>query len=131
MLGGPPAPGVGFGSGLERHVMTLKNEGIKPPPLPMPPIFVATLGDGSRPVAIALAVELRGAGLGTWVAFGQRGLKSQLREANRRGARYAVILGQDEIDTGQASVRDMAQGQQERVPLQELEEWLTARISPK
>lgn len=128
MLGGPPTPGVGFGSGLERHVMTLKTQGIKPPPLPRPPVFIATLGNEARPTAIDLTVELRKAGLGTWMAFGQRGLKSQLREANRREASYAVILGQDEIDAGEATVRDMAQGQQERVPLQELAKWLTTRL---
>jgi histidyl-tRNA synthetase len=128
MLGGPPTPGVGFGSGLERHVMTLKTQNIKPPALPRPPVFIATLGKEARPAAIDLTVELRKAGLGTWMAFGQRGLKSQLREANRREASYAVILGQDEIDAGEATVRDMARGQQERVPLQELAKWLTTRL---
>jgi histidyl-tRNA synthetase len=129
MLGGPPTPGVGFGSGLERHVMTLKTQGIAPPPLQRPPVFIAVLGEKARSVAVDLTEQLRGSGLGTWMAFGQRGLKSQLREANKRGARYAVILGQDEIETKQATVRDMAQGAQERVALQELVEWLSARIS--
>jgi histidyl-tRNA synthetase len=128
MLGGPPTPGVGFGSGLERHVMTLKTQGIEPPPLPRPPVFVAVLGEESRPTAIGLTVELRGAGIGTWMAFERRGIKSQLREANRRDARYAVILGSEEIKSGQATVRDMAQGEQERVSLQELVEWLSARV---
>lgn len=128
-LGGPPTPGVGFGSGLERHVMTLKAQRIKPPSLPCPPVFIATLGEKARPVAIDLTVELRGSGLGTWMAFDQRGLRSQLREANKRGASYVVILGQDEIDSGQATVRDMVQGEQERVALQELAKWLSARTN--
>jgi histidyl-tRNA synthetase len=129
MLGGPPTPGVGFGSGLERHVMTLKTQKIEPPSLPRPPVFVAPLGPEARPIALELTVKLRGAGFGTWMSFEQRGLRSQMREANKRGATYVVILGQDEIKAGQATVRDMAQGEQERVPLQELEEWLSARVS--
>jgi len=129
MLGGPSAPGVGFGSGLERHVLTLQTQGIQPPPLPRPAVFVAVLGKQARSVAVDLTVELRSSGLGTWMAFGQRGLKSQLREADKRGARYAVILGQDEIQARQATVRDMTQGTQEQVALQELVEWLSARIS--
>jgi histidyl-tRNA synthetase len=128
MLGGPPTPGVGFGSGLERHVMTLKTQDIKPPALPRPPVFVATLGKEARPAAVTLTAELRTAGLGTWMAFGQRGLRSQLREANRREATYAIILGHDEIDAGIATVRDMAQGKQERVPLHELAKWLTTHL---
>ncbi len=129
MLGGPPTPGVGFGSGLERHVMTMQTQGVEPPPLPRPPIFVAVLGEKARQAAIDLTVELRDSGLGTWMSFGQRGLKSQLREANKRDARYVVILGRDEIEARQATVRDMAQAEQVSVPLQELAEWLKARVS--
>jgi histidyl-tRNA synthetase len=130
MLGGAPTPGVGFASGLERIILTMQAQGIEPPPLLRPSIFVAALGQEARPVAIDLTLELRRSGLGTWLAFDQRGLRSQLREANKREARYTIILGQDEIKTGQATVRDMAQGEQERVPLQELVEWLSARIQP-
>jgi histidyl-tRNA synthetase len=129
-MGGPPMPGVGFGSGLERIVLTMQVQGIEPPSLPCPPVFIAVLGAETRPVAIELAFELRRAGLGTWMAFGQRGLRSQLREANKRDARLVVILGQDEIESGQATVRDMTRGEQESVPLQELVRWLSARIGP-
>jgi histidyl-tRNA synthetase len=87
------------------------------------------LGQEARPAALDLTYALRRSGLGTWLAFGQRGLKSQLREANKREARFTGILGQDEVAGGQATVRDMAQGEQEKVPLQELVGWLSARIS--
>lgn len=129
MLGGPPIPGVGFASGLERIVLTMQAQGITPPPLPRPVVFVAALGDRARPTAIDLTYRLRRSGLSTWMAFGRRGLKSQLREANKRQARYTLILGEDEIETAQATVRDMAQGEQTRVPLEELVEWLSARLT--
>jgi histidyl-tRNA synthetase len=131
MLGGPPTPGVGFGSGLERHVMTLQAQGIEPPPLPHPPVFVASLGQKARQVGVDLTVKLRGSGIGTWMAFEERGLRSQLREANKRDADFVVILGEDEIKAGEATVREMNQGNQERVPMQELVKWLSARISQR
>ena len=131
MMGGPPTPGVGFGSGLERIIMTMQAQGVEPPPLARPSVFVAVLGQQARPAAIDLTIALRRSGLGAWLAFGQRGLKSQLREANKREACYAVILGEDEVATGQATVRSMAQGEQERVPIQELTAWLNARIRPE
>jgi histidyl-tRNA synthetase len=62
------------------------------------------------------------------MAFEQRGLKSQLREANKREARFAVILGQEEVQSGQAAVRDMRQGEQQAVPLGELVNWIKARL---
>jgi histidyl-tRNA synthetase len=129
-LGGPPTPGVGFATGLERIVMTMQTQGIEPPSLAHPPVFIAMLGEEARQVAADLSLQLRRSGLGTWMAFERRGLRSQLREANKREARYAVILGQDEIKTGQATVRDMIQGEQQSVPMQELVEWLRTRVHP-
>jgi histidyl-tRNA synthetase len=131
MMGGPPTPGVGFGSGLERIVMTMQAQGIQPPALPHPPIFIAVLGKSARQPAVGLAARFRAAGLGTWMAFEERGLRSQLREANKRDARYAIILGEDEIKMKKATVRDMVEGEQERVPLQELVEWLSVRVNPR
>jgi histidyl-tRNA synthetase len=129
LLGGPPTPGVGFGSGLERIVMTMQAQAIVPPPLYHPPVFVVALGKKARPVAIDLTLALREAGISTWMAFDQRGLRSQLREANKRDAHYVVILGEDEIKSGHAVLRDMRRGKQSSVPMQELVEWLSARIN--
>ena len=129
MMGGPPTPGVGFGSGLERIIMTMQTQDIEPDTLPQPAVLVATLGEEARPIAIDVSFGLRAAGINTWLAFGQRGLKSQLREANKRRVSHVVILGQDEIEAKQATVRDMRHGEQERVALQELTGWLSARIS--
>lgn len=109
--------------------MTMQTEGIQPDPLPQPAVFVATLGEEARPTAIDVSFDLRAAGICTWMAFGQRGLRSQLREAHKRDVSYAVILGRDEIEAQQATVRDMTLGEQERVALQELTGWLSARIS--
>jgi histidyl-tRNA synthetase len=128
MLGGPPTPGVGFGSGLERIVMAMKHFGVQVPPLPAPAVFVAHLGPQAGQEAVRLAYALRSAGIGTWVAFGQRGLKSQLREASKRGMRYTIILGEQELSSGMAIVRDMESGEQMQVPVAGEVSWVREQV---
>ncbi len=128
ILGGPPTPGVGVAAGIERIILAMKSQGISVPPLPAPPVFLAHLGDTARREAVRLADTLRRAGIGVWVAFGERGLKSQMREADKRGARFTVILGEDELTRGVATVRDMAASAQMEVPLEELLPWLRERV---
>jgi histidyl-tRNA synthetase len=127
-IGGPPTPGVGFGSGIERIVLVMKQLEVQVPPLPSPPVFVAYLGAQAGREAVRLTNALRAADVGTWLAFGQRGLRSQLREAGKRKARYVVILGEDELAAGAVVVRDMEAGEQVDVPLTGLVDWLQARV---
>jgi histidyl-tRNA synthetase len=128
-IGGPPTPGVGFGSGIERIVLVMKQLEVQVPPMPTPPVFVAHLGARARREAVRLTNALREADVGAWLAFGlQRGLRSQLREADKRGARYAVILGEDELAAGAAAVRDMQAGEQTDVALAGLVDWLKERV---
>jgi len=128
LIGGPPTPGVGFGSGLERIILVMKQLGVEVPPLPKPAVFLAHLGPQAKRETLRLADALRREGVGAWSAFGKRGLKSQLREAGKRGVRYAVILGENELAAGKAAVRDMEAGEQTDVPLAELVAWLNARV---
>jgi histidyl-tRNA synthetase len=130
MLGGPPTPAVGVAVGVERIILVMEAQKVEVPPLPVPPVFVAHLGLGARKEAVRLTQALRTAGVGTWLAFGDRGLRSQLREADKRQARYAVILGDDELERGVATVRDMAEGEQTEVDLAELVAWLQVRTTP-
>ena len=128
LLGGQPMPGVGFASGLERIILVMKQQGVEVPPLPTPPVFLAHLGPQARREALRLVNVLRRAGVGAWLSFGERGLRSQLREAGKRGVRYTIILGEDELAAGVATVRDMQAGEQVSVELAELVEWLRTRI---
>jgi histidyl-tRNA synthetase len=128
IIGGPPTPGVGLGSGIERIVLVMKQLGVQVPPLPILSVFVAHLGSQAKREAVRLTDALRAADVGTWLAFGRRGLRSQLREADKRGARHVVILGEDELASGAATVRDMQSGEQVDVALAELVDWLKARV---
>lgn len=130
MLGGPPTPGVGVAAGIERIIMVMKAQELGVPSLPLPSVFLAYLGGHARREAVRLADELRRAGVAVWLAFGERGLKSQLREADKRGARYVLILGEDELARRAAAVRDMAVGEQTEIPLEELVSWLRERVAP-
>ncbi len=128
LLGGPSTPGVGFGSGLERIILVMKQLGVEVPALPTPAVYLAHLGPKAKREALRLVYALRGEGVGAWVAFGKRGLKSQLREAGKRAARFAVILGEEELAAGTAMVRDMQAGEQVSVELAGLVAWLKARL---
>jgi histidyl-tRNA synthetase len=128
LLGGPPTPSVGVAVGLERIILVMRAEGAEVPALPAPAVFVAHLGAKARQSAVRLSDDLRRAGVGTWLAFGERGLKSQMREADKRGARYVVIVGEDELERGVAAVRDMMVGSQEEIGLAELVAWFQTQI---
>ncbi len=123
-IGGPSVPGIGFGAGWERIILAMKAQGIEPPPLPGPQVFVAHLGQNTKPVAVRLAHDLRHADVRTLVAFGHRSLKSQMREANRKGVLYTVIVGEGELERGAVTVRDMVEGKQVEVPLDGVIAWL-------
>ncbi len=128
-LGGPPTPGIGFGSGIERIVLAMQEIGLQVPPLPAPSVLVAYRGEAAKLVAVGLVESLRRAGIATLLAFGDRSLKSQLKSANRAEVAYAVILGEAEIAAGQAAVRDMQESQQFDLPLADLVAWLSGKLA--
>ena len=106
----------------------MKQQGVVVPALPAPKIFVAYLGSEAKTEAVKLAVELWEAGLGTTLAFGDRSLKAQMKQADRLAATFALILGEQEIAAGQVAVRDMARGEQVEVARGEVISWLKQRL---
>jgi histidyl-tRNA synthetase len=119
-LGGPSTPGIGFGSGIERMLLACDAEGVFDAPGSTLDVFVVDTTDGT--VARDLAHQLRQAGLRTDRGFDGRSMKSQVKAAGRSGARVAVIVGTQEVADGTATVRDLAQGEQEIVPRDQLVE---------
>lgn len=93
--------------------------------------MIAYLGEAAKLAAVRLVEDLRAARISTLQAFGDRSLKSQLKSANRGGVAYTIILGEEELKTGQAAVREMAGSQQIEVPLTDLVEWLRVRLDGK
>ena len=113
-LGGPPTPGVGFGSGLERITIAMGEEA---PPALAPDAFVVTFNDGARAEAFAVAHQLRRGGLRAELDLASRSAKGQLKQAGRSGARVAVLLGLDELAAGEARLRMMDGGAELDVPI--------------
>jgi len=128
-LGGPPTPGIGFGMGIERVIASLKQQEVQPPSLPAPRVQVSPLGEEARVAAIKLVRQLREAGIGTLLAFGNRSLKSQLKGADKAHIEYALILGEQELTQGTILVREMATSQQIPVNHGEILNWLRARLA--
>lgn len=119
-LGGKPTPAIGFAAGMERIILNLKKQKVAIPPLPKPRVFIAYLGDEAKDTATRLASSLRGVGVGVIEALGDKSLKAQLRQANNLNARYAVIIGEEEVKAGTVILRDMASAEQKSVPINEL-----------
>lgn len=116
-LGGPPTPALGFAGGVERTLLAMEAEGKLPELDERVEVFVAYLDDPGREALPKVLSELRRAGLRADGSYTGRSLKSQLRQADRMGARYAVILGGEELARGAAVVRDMELSEQREVPL--------------
>ncbi len=128
LLDGPPTPAVGFAAGLERAVLVMQHQQVEPPALPIPPVYVAYLDKRTRSRAVQLLVRIREAGIGAQIAM-SGSLRSQLRHADKRGARFVLILGEDELDRGEVTVKDLgSEGAQQAVPLAEIVPWLEARL---
>jgi histidyl-tRNA synthetase len=119
-LGGDPTPGVGFGSGVERVLLTLAALNVEPPVTRVRPVFIATLGDAARAAGLRVLAQLRDAGIAADTDYLGRSLKAQLKQANRLEAPFVVILGEDEVANGVATLRDMKTSAQEIVSLTEL-----------
>ena len=117
-LGGPDLPAFGWALGLERLVMLLGAFASEGDPLSIPAradLFLAHMGDDARGRAITLARELRGRGVSVRIDPRSRGLGAQLRRAEREGARFALILGDDEIRAGIYQLKDMERELQEPI----------------
>ena len=104
-LGGPPTSGVGFGSGIERALLTCSAEGALPAPEARVEVFVVDVAGGEH--ARDLTRELRRAGIRADRAFDHRSMKAQMKLADRSGARVALIIGEQEAAEGVVAVRSL------------------------
>jgi histidyl-tRNA synthetase len=112
-LGGPDLGGIGFGSGVERMLLAAASQEKEA----SVDVFFVTLSPEARVPAIKLADALREEGISADLDYGGRGMRAQFKQADRVGASYAVILGEDELAQGVATVRDMASGEERAVPV--------------
>ncbi|MBI3031282.1 MAG: hypothetical protein HYY64_17415 [Candidatus Rokubacteria bacterium] len=122
LLDGPPAPGIGFAVGMERGVLLLPPDAHDAIPLAL----LIPLGDKALVRLLPVAQAMRRGGVVVEVGYGTRKLRNELDRANRLKVPYAVIVGESELEKGEALIREMGSGTQHPVPLDRLEAELVA-----
>ncbi|HHV50663.1 MAG TPA: histidine--tRNA ligase [Clostridiales bacterium] len=118
-LGGPRIPALGFGLGLERLLMVLEAKGAKFPDPPRCEVFFAAMGEEAVKRCFSIVNHLREGGVQAEFDTVGRGLKAQMKYANKIGARYTVVVGENELQTGKARLKNMETGQEEEILLDE------------
>ena len=112
-----PIQGVGFAAGMERLIMVREALGV-PPVLPeRPKLFLASMGEQALAFNIALSAKLRKAGIATALELEPKSLKSQMRSADRLKAAYSIVIGDSELESGKAMLKNMADSSQKEVTL--------------
>ncbi len=128
-LGGQPLSGIGFGLGIDRTILAAQAEGLDLGDSARVDVFLVPLGDAARAHCVVLAGQLRAAGVRVDLAYGSRGLKGAMKGADRSGARYAVVVGDRDLQAGQAQVKDLRSTDQLAYPLDSLVMTLKEKVS--
>ena len=116
-LGGPHLPSLGFGMGLERLLMVMEACGAEIPAPPVCELYLASMGERAARACFAMASRLREGGVSVECDTVGRGLKAQMKYADKLGARQVIVVGDDELACGKAKLKDMATGESTEVAL--------------
>jgi len=119
-MGGPHLPSLGFGLGLERLLMLMEAQGVAFPDDTKPELYIVPMGETAQVAAIGYCEQLRREGFSAMTDLNGRGLKAQMKYANKLGAGYTLVLGEDELSAGKANIKNMATGEQTEVSLDNL-----------
>ncbi|MCR4905880.1 MAG: histidine--tRNA ligase [Clostridiales bacterium] len=124
-LGGPKMAGIGFGMGITRLILAMKQNGVEVPPLAVPELYIAAMGKEAAVRGAEIVTELRRAGINADSDIMGRSLKAQMKYADKIAARYVLILGDSEIASGRAVIKEMATSEQTEVSLDGIADFLT------
>ncbi|CAM01342.1 histidyl-tRNA synthetase [Saccharopolyspora erythraea NRRL 2338] len=116
-LGGQELSGVGFGLGVDRTLLACQAEGLAVGDQARCDVYCVPLGEAAKRRLVTIAGGLRGAGVRADVAYGGKSLKGAMKGADRSGARFALVLGERDLEAGSAQLKDLASGEQRPVPL--------------
>lgn len=118
-LGGAAQPGLGYAMGLERLLMVMEEQKVKFPPAPTCDLYLVSMGQKAAQKCFALATALREGGAAVECDIVGRSLKAQMKYADKLGARYTIVVGDNELETNCARLKDMETGATEEVSLDE------------
>ena len=117
--GGPSTPGIGFAIGMERVLLAMEKQQLLPPTQEQVETSVIPMGPEATLKAIDLLVQLRRTGISADMDHGGRSMKSQMKQANRAGARFVAIFGEAELQSNQVTLKNMVTGEQTMLPADE------------
>ena len=126
-LGGPKMAGIGFGMGITRLILAMKQNGVEIPALAVPELYIAAMGKEAAVRAARIVSDLRESGINADSDIMGRSLKAQMKYADKIAARYTLILGDAEIASGRAVIKEMATSEQTEVPLDGIAAFLAGK----
>ena len=128
-IGGPPLPGIGWALGVDRTVLALAAEEVEVGLPPRLAVYAVPLGGSAKRELVRVVAALRAAGISADLAYGDRGLKGAMKVADRSGARWAVVVGERDLEGRVAQLKDLDSGEQAAVPLADVVPTLQEKLS--
>jgi len=119
-LGGPDLPALGFGTGIERIIQTMLKQNVPIPPAYRPTLFLIPLGEQAKTTCFRLLHDLRTAGIPAQMDFSGRKLGKVMHYANQIQSKFTVVLGEQEMATGEIELKEMATGETKQILLSNL-----------
>ena len=123
-VGGPALSGIGFAMGINRLILAMEQTGASYPEQPKPTLYIAALGAPAMRRAAVLAQQLREQGVRAESDIVGRSLKAQMKYAGKSGFRYTLMIGDSELETGRAFLRDMEQSEQTEIEIDRVADYL-------
>ena len=117
-LGGQDLSGIGWGLGVDRTILAAEEEGVIPENLGSADLFIIPLGTQSA--ALEIATDLRAKGKIVEIAFGERALKGAMKAADKSGAKYVLVLGENELSSGEVAIKNMKSGEAKSIRISDL-----------
>jgi histidyl-tRNA synthetase len=121
ILGGQALSGIGFGLGVDRALLAAQAEGVLKENQFSSDLFIIPLGESQKSAALTIAAKLRGAGIRTEIAFGDRALKGAMKAADKSGSRFVIVLGDSELASGSVELKRMSDGSTRSVKIDQLQ----------
>lgn len=127
-IGGPATPGVGFGLGIERLILTLEKNNIEIPTPKGLEVFIVAMGSRAHDKALEISYKLRKNGVSVDIDHLGRSLKAQFKYSNKLNSLYTIVIGDDELDRGTISLKNMDTGNQEEIKLDSVVDEVIERV---
>jgi histidyl-tRNA synthetase len=127
-VGGPPTPAVGFAAGMERLMIACEELGIELAEEKSVDVYFVTLGDAARKWALTHLTKIRETGLSATMDYMSRSMKAQMKDANRENALYTLIVGDNELNEGKFTLRNMKESEEMTLSFDEIIEKLTKKL---